>query len=497
MTDAVAGVEAVSEEMILPVSAHNYDYDVLVIGCGPAGQKAAIKCAKVGRKVAIIDERQVVGGQCLHIGTIPSKTLRWAIIYLSGFYERQVYGETYRVKDDITAQDLIYRCKSIIRREIDIIHNQLTRNGVEVLQGTARFVDAHRVRLTTSIGTEELSAQYFIVATGSRSYLHYELPFDNYSVMNTDDILSLQYIPKKMAIIGGGIIGMEYASMFALLDMEVHLISKYEKVLPFVDQHLVQVLRDFMESHNVHFHLNCNVEAAHIRGPKSVELELDSGATLELEMVLYAAQRWGNTRELHVENAGIELDERDYIKVNARYETSAPHIYAAGDVIGFPSLASTSIDQGRKSANALLGVPDIPYQPLFPYGIYTFPDISIIGLSEQQCKEQDRQYEIGIGYYKDTARGQILGDTFGLLKMIFDPNDRKILGVHIIGAESTELIHIGQAVMLHEGRLDYFLDSVFNYPTLAEVYKIAALNGFNKLKAAQPGGETGVEVAHH
>jgi NAD(P) transhydrogenase len=463
-----------------------YDYDVIVIGCGPAGQKAAIKCAKVGRKVAIIDRRTVVGGQCLHIGTIPSKTFRAAIIYLSGYYERKYYGADYRVMEQITAQDLVFRCNSIIRREIEVINRHLHHNGVDVLMGDAQFTGPHTLCLNTTVGLENYTAANFIICTGSRSYLLQDILFDNLHIVNTDDILGLQFLPKSLMVIGGGVIGLEYASMFSLLDIEVTLVTQYDVLLPWVDRELVTGLMNHMERHGVRFRLGEHATGIRVAAPKQVQGRFDSGEEFETEMVMYAAQRWGNTVDLHVEEAGLTRGPRDYLEVNKVYQTSVPHIYAAGDVIGFPSLASTAIDQGRKAANQLLGVPDVPYEPLFPYGIYTFPDMSMIGKNEDQLKKEGIPYKTGVGYYRDSARGQIIGDEDGLVKLLFHPETRELLGVHIIGAEATELIHMGQAVMIHGGKLDYFIDTVFNYPTLAEVYKIAALNGFNKTKAALP-----------
>jgi NAD(P) transhydrogenase len=462
------------------------NFDVVVVGCGPAGQKAAIKCAKLGKKVALIDRREVVGGRCLHIGTIPSKTMRHAIIYLSGYFERRIYGSDYRVKQDITVEDLLLRCNAIIRRELEVIQGQLVRNGIEVFFGEGSFIDAHTLTVSSLEGTEQLHTQYVIICTGATSHICVDLPFDMRYVLNTDEILSLSFLPQRMAVLGGGVIGLEYASMFSLLGIEVSVITPYPSLLPFVDQQLMEALMKHMQRHGTSFLLEEELLSATIVAPRQVHCELKRHGALEVEMLFYAAPRWGNTQTLNLGAAGLAASDRGYIEVNANYQTVAPHIYAAGDVIGWPSLASTSIDQGRKAANHLLHVKDIPYEPLFPFGIYTFPDISMVGDSEEALKRAGRRYETGIGYYQDSARGQILGDIDGLIKLLFDPDSRELLGVHIIGSEATELIHIGQAVMVHKGKIDYFLDTVFNYPTLAEVYKLAALNGFNKTPAARP-----------
>ena len=462
-------------------------YEVIIIGCGPAGQKAAIKCGKVGTRVAVVDNRESVGGQCLHIGTIPSKSMRAAIIYLSGYYERLIYGPHYRVKTDIAVDDLLWRCHSIISREIQIIHNQLERNRVDVLQGSACFTGPHSLRITNSNGTSDYEADRFLVATGTVPHMLQDIPFDNQQILNTDNILQIQYLPRRLGLIGGGVIGLEYASMFSLLDIEVHLITQYHSLLPWVDRQCIDALTEHMRRYGVIFHLGCHLEQIAVPDRRHVTGRLrETGEELDFDMLLYAAQRWGNTQHLALDRAGLEVIERDYLKVNEHYQTEVPHIYAAGDVIGWPSLASTSIDQGRKAANHMLGVADVPYDPLFPVGIYTFPDISMIGESEQSLEKAGKRYETGIGYFGDSARGQIMGDKDGMIKLLFDPDDRRLLGVAIVGTRAAELIHLGQAVLINKGRIDYFIDTVFNYPTLAEVYKLAALNGFNKLDAARP-----------
>jgi len=462
------------------------EFDVVVIGCGPAGQKAAIKCAKAGRRVALVDKRQVVGGHCLHIGTIPSKTLRMAIINLSGYYERNIYGADYRANPDLTINDLLYRANTIIEREIKIIHNQLARNHVEVYTGAGSFLDPHTIRVASKASSEDISAKHIVVCAGAISKILTPLPFNGVNVLNTDDILSMSFLPKRMMIVGGGVIGLEYASMFSLLDIEVQVVSRYPEVLPWVDHQLVECLKAHMLRHGAQFHLDARIKDISVESPRHVTGELTDGTRFDVEMVMYAAPRKGNTAELNLVAAGLEAGENDYLDVNGNYQTAVPHVYAAGDVIGWPSLASTSIDQGRKAANHLLGVADVPYNPLFPIGIYTFPDISMVGASEEELKKKGIAYEVGVGQYCETARGQIIGDVDGLVKLLFDHNDLSLLGVHIIGSEATELIHIGQAVMVNGGKISYFIDNVFNYPTLAEVYKIAALNGFNKTKAALP-----------
>lgn len=462
-----------------------YNYDVIVIGCGPAGQKAAIRCAKSGKRTALVDNRQVVGGQCLHIGTIPSKTLREAIIYLSGYHQRKIYGADYRLKKEVTVDDLLTRCNAIIKREIDVIHHQLTRNDVQVISGQAHFSAPHTVTVEESVGNLLLTAGEFIIATGTSSRNLDELPMDGLHILNTDDILSLPFLPKRLMIVGAGVIGCEYASMFALLDIEVTLVSQYKSLLPFVDRQLVHTLMEFMAGCGVHIMFNEGIDSIEVLDHERVVGKFRGGAYFECDMVMYAGQRWGNTADLNLDAIGLTTTDRGLLKVDVNYRTEVPYVFAAGDVIGFPSLASTAIDQGRKAANQLLGLQDIPYSEFFPYGIYTFPEMSMVGASEEKLKEEGRPYEVGIGKYADTARGQIIGDDAGLLKLIFDPKTRRLLGVHAIGTDATQLVHIGQAVMIYEGTIDYFIDTVFNYPTLAEAYKLAALNGLNKLPATE------------
>ncbi|MDQ3024455.1 MAG: FAD-dependent oxidoreductase, partial [bacterium] len=326
-------------------------YDVIVIGCGPAGQKAAIKCAKAGRRTAIIDERQVVGGQALHIGTIPSKTLREAIIYLSGHHQREIYGADYRLKANLTVDDLLARVRMIIEREIDVIHNQLTRNGVTVISGMAKFSAPHKLTVWESVGCLDLEAEDFVIATGTISHNLDSLPIDGLHVMNSDEIMRLPILPKKLMIVGAGVIGLEYASMFALLDMEVTLISQYSSLLPFVDREMVDILVGHMERNNVKIRYNEEIVKGSVKvvGHRTVCGEYKSnGENFEVDLVMYCGARWGNTRELNLDAVGLAVGQKDLLEVDrTTYRTSVPYIYAAGDVIGWPSLAATAMEQGR------------------------------------------------------------------------------------------------------------------------------------------------------
>ena len=462
-------------------------FDVVVIGCGPAGQHAAIRCARGGKRVALVDERELVGGQCLHVGTIPSKTLRAAILHASGYYERTIFGEDHRGQG-ATHGELMERLRSVVGREVEVIHRQLEQAKVCVKLGRARLVGGHRVEVRRSddfVGC--LVADAIVIAVGSRSVALEQIPFDGYHMLNTDQILRLPFLPRSLVVVGGGVVGLEYACMFSLLDIEVHLVTRYAELLPFVDREIVRELLARMEQNGVQLHLQRTIVSTKVEHGKQVTTVLSDGETLSSQMLFYAGQRFGATKGLGLQQAGIEPDERGLIPVDASYRSVVPHIYAVGDVIGFPSLAATAIDQGRKAANHLVGLDDVPIHPLFPFGLYTIPDISMVGPTEAQLQRDGVPYAVGVGRYRDSAKGQILGDASGLVKLLFDPDSRKLLAVHIFGIDATELVHIGQAVMRLGGDIDYFVDTVFNYPTLAEVYKLAAVDGLHKLGAMKPG----------
>jgi NAD(P) transhydrogenase len=462
-------------------------FDVVVIGCGPAGQHAATRCARAGQRVALVDEREVVGGQCLHVGTIPSKTLRAAILHVSGYYERAIFGDDHR-GHGATHGELMERLKSVVGREVEVIHGQLEKAGVTIIHGRGRLMNKHRVEVLGNDGFFRfLVAKNIVIATGSRVVILEKIPFDGYHVLNTDQILKLPFLPRSLVVVGGGVIGLEYACMFSLLDTEVHLVTRYQDLLPFVDRDLVNELLEHMERNGVIRHHERTVASTKVEKEKQVRTVLSDGTELETQMLFYAGQRYGATLGLGLERAGIEPDARGQIPVDENFRTSASNIYAVGDVIGFPSLAASAIDQGRKAANHLVGLEDVPLHPVFPYGLYTVPDISMVGPTEQQLQKDGIDYAVGIGHYRDSAKGQILGDATGMIKLLFDPDSRKLLAVHVFGVEATELVHIGQAVMRAGGDIDYFVDTVFNYPTLAEVYKLAAVDGLHKLGAMEPG----------
>jgi NAD(P) transhydrogenase len=462
-----------------------YDYDLIVLGSGPAGQRAAIQAAKLGKRAVVIEHRRVVGGVSVNTGTIPSKTFREAVLHLSGYRERGIYGSSYRVKENITMEDLVFRVEQVVRTEIDIIRNQLARNRVELIEGHGRFTGPQEIEVDTGSGSRLIKGARIVIAVGTNATRDAHIPFDGRRIVVSDDILSLNHIPRTLAVIGAGVIGVEYATMFAALGTRVTLVDKRPTLLPFLDDEISAALTYIAQQNRVTMRLGEEVDsvAAPDTDVDPIEIHLKSGKTIKADVVLYAIGRSGATAELGLDQAGVTVDARGRIEINEFYQTSVTGIYAVGDVIGFPALASTSMEQGRLAALHALGkLEHTPKAaPLFPFGIYTVPEISMVGKSENDLTAEGVAYEIGKANYREIARGQIIGDRTGMLKLIFDPTTHKLLGVHILGEGASELIHIGQAVMAHEGTIDYFVDAVFNYPTLAECYKTAALEGINRL----------------
>ena len=457
-----------------------YDYDLLAIGSGPAGQKAAIQAAKLGRRAAIV-ERRTIGGVSVNRGTIPSKTLREAVIYLTGISQRSVYGDSYRLKEDITVEDLGLRTRQVVEREVDIVRNQLARNHVHVIDGIARFVDPHTVVIS---GGEErrISAEKIVIATGTRPHRPKTVEFDNKTILDSDGLLLLERLPASIVVVGAGIIGIEYASMFAALGTKVTVVEKRHRLLDFVDSQIAEGLQYHLRDLGVMFRFGEAVTAVERHDGATMSL-LESGKRIPAEVVLYAAGRQGETGDLDLESAGLDANERGYIEVGPDFRTAVDHIYAAGDVIGWPSLAATAMEQGRLASAHALDQPTHSMSELLPFGIYTIPEISYVGRNEEELTEAACPYEVGISRYRELARGQILGDSYGMLKLLVSLEDRTLLGVHVLGTNATELVHIGQAVMGNHGTVDYLVDAVFNYPTLAESYKVAALDAMNKLQA--------------
>ena len=456
-------------------------YDLIIIGSGPAGQRAAIQGAKSGKRVALIERREVVGGTCINSGTIPSKTMREAVLHLSGFLYQSIYGVSYRVKEKITMADLAFRVQHVIKTETDVTLAQLTRNGIEVLTGCASFVDSTHLRVDSSRGMSDCEARVIIIATGTKPATSPKVPINGRTIINSDQILQTPNIPKTLIVVGGGVIGVEYASMFAALGVRVILVEKRPRLLEFADAEMVEALSYHLRDSRVTMRLNEEVKSVEEMPDGTVVANLESKKKISGDALLFAVGRQGNVDELNLAACGIEADERGRIPVDSEFRTRQPNIYAAGDVIGFPSLASVSMEQGRLAAAHALGLPVHSNSAVYPYGIYTIPEISFIGKTEEQLTDEDVPYEVGVAYYREIARGQIRGDTTGRLKLIFHRETKELLGVHIIGEGASEILHIGQAVMILKGTVEYFVDTVFNYPTLAECYKAAAFNGLNKL----------------
>lgn len=459
-------------------------YDFIVIGSGPAGQKAAIQAAKLGKKVAIVERRPVVGGVSVHTGTIPSKTLREAVLYLTGWNQRGLYGYAYRLKSHIGIEDLMQRLHTTLQHETEVMENQLVRNGVEVVLGTGSFLDTHRLQVESPSGDIiVLDTERFLIATGTTPRRPADVPFDDDTVIDSDGILNLKRIPRSVIVVGGGVIGLEYASIFSVMDVEVTLVESRPSLLDFMDREVMDEFSHHMRDRGVLLRLGEAVSGVSRNERGQVVTTLKSGKCLRSDLVMFAAGRVGNTSALKLEKAGLAADERHRIKVNAQFQTDVPHIYAAGDVIGFPSLASTSMEQGRRAACSAFGLSSSSQPEYFPFGIYGVPEMSMVGMTEQELTEKKIPYEVGAARLRETARGQIMGLHDGLLKILFGLEDQRVLGVHILGEGSTELIHIGQAALALGGTLTFFMENVFNYPTLAEAYKVAALDAWNRFCA--------------
>jgi NAD(P) transhydrogenase len=459
----------------------SYQYDLVVIGSGPAGQKAAICAAKMRKRVAVTDRRHMLGGASLHTGTIPSKTLREAILYLSGFTQRTFYGKDYALKEHISAADLAFRVQAVVRREIEVVRAQLRRNDVTSLVGAARFVDPHTVEIAGETGTQTVTAENVLIACGTRPARAESIPFDGQRIVDSDQLLAAAMIPRDLIVVGAGVIGLEYASMLTALNVKVTLIDQRPNPLEFVDAEILDTLYYHMRRNGAVFRFGEKVTKVEIDDRDRVTALLDSGKRVHGDGLLYAVGRQSNTDLVNLEAAGLVADERGRLAVNDRFQTRVPHIYAAGDVIGFPSLASTAMEQGRLASCHMFGAATACNPALFPFGIYTIPEISMVGKTEQQLTAEKIPYEFGVAKYEELARAQMIGDETGLLKLLFDPDSKKLLGVHVIGERAAEILHIGQAVFAMGGTVEYFRDTVFNYPTLAEAFKVAALDGLNKL----------------
>lgn len=458
-------------------------YDLVIIGSGPAGQRAAIQAAKLDRKVAVIERSFQIGGACVHTGTIPSKTLREAVLYLSGWRQRGFYGRSYRVKERITSDDLMQRLDITIRHEIEVLMHKLHRNFVDTIAGSARFESPHRLHVDLASGeTTQIEAERIVIASGSRPVRPANVPFDMPNIVDSDNILEMNGIPRTLVVVGAGVIGVEYASILSALDIDVTLVDGRKEILGFLDREIVGEFEHHLRDRGVSIRLGETVESVETHDENNLTVHLASGKRVRANMALFAAGRQSNTDELGIDKAGLETDERGRLLVDGNFRTNVPHIYAAGDVVGFPALASTSMEQGRQAGAHACDRPiSVAAADLFPFGIYAVPEMSVVGKTEEELREAGVPYESGIARFRETSRGQILGLREGLLKILVHLEDHRLLGVHIVGEGATELVHIGQAVLAHDGKLDFFVDAVFNYPTLAETYKIAALDAWNKL----------------
>ncbi|MFZ0082920.1 MAG: Si-specific NAD(P)(+) transhydrogenase [Trebonia sp.] len=459
-----------------------HDYELLVIGSGPGGQRAAIAAAKLDRRVAVVERPEMLGGVCLNTGTIPSKTLREAILYLTGVDQREIYGQSYRLKDEVTIADLTARTTRVVTKESDVVRSQLTRNRVAIIPGTARFTAPNEVEVDDGGGrTRKVSADNIVIASGTKPARPASVAFDEKTIIDSDGIIHLEQVPRSMVVAGAGVIGIEYASMFAALGTKVTVVERRMRMLEFCDEEVVEALKYHLRDLAVTFRFGETVASVEAHPQGAIAL-LSSGKKIPADTVLYSAGRQGMTEHLNLEAAGLAADPRGRITVDEFFRTSVPHIYAVGDVIGFPALAATSMEQGRLAAHHACGEQTAPNTVPQPIGIYSIPEISFVGRTEDQLTEACVPFEVGVSRYRELARGQIVGDSYGVLKLLVSPEDGKLLGVHVFGTGATEIIHIGQAVMGCGGTVDYLVDAVFNYPTLSESYKVAALDATNKMR---------------
>jgi NAD(P) transhydrogenase len=460
------------------------EYDMVVIGSGPGGQKAAIASAKLGKSVAMVERGNMLGGVCVNTGTIPSKTLREAVLYLTGMSQRELYGASYRVKEKITPADLLARTQHVITKEIDVVRNQLMRNRVDLLEGHGRFADPHTIEIEDPTRREKLtiSGKYIVIATGTTPARPSGVDFDDDRVLDSDGILDLKTLPASMVVVGAGVIGIEYASMFAALGTKVTVVEKRSDMLDFCDPEIVEALKFHLRDLAVTFRFGEEVTAVEV-GASGTITTLASGKQIPADTVMYSAGRQGQTDELDLQKAGLEVEGRGRIFVDDKFRTKVEHIYAVGDVIGFPALAATSMEQGRLAAYHAFGEACDGITELQPIGIYSIPEISYVGATEVELTKNSIPYEVGVSRYRELARGQIAGDSYGMLKLLVSTDDLRILGAHIFGTSATEMVHIGQAVMGCGGSVEYLVDAVFNYPTFSEAYKVAALDVMNKVRA--------------
>lgn len=458
-------------------------YDLVVIGSGPAGRRAAVQGAKLGKNVLVVEGRRRVGGVSVHTGTIPSKTLRETALNLSGWRERGFYGTSYRVKQEISGDDLGVRLGKTLEHEINVLEHQFHRNKIRTVSGTARFAGPHEIAVRRADGSDLMvRGERVLITVGTVPHRPADIPFDDLHVVDSDAIVEVPRVPRSLTVIGAGVIGIEYATIFSAMDVPVTLIEPRDSFLDFIDREIIDEFVHELRDRGMIIRMGVPVAKVEKGADNWVTTTLADGRTVRTEMLLFAAGRTGATGPLDLEKCGLATDHRGRIEVDPKtFQTSVPHIYAAGDVIGFPSLASTSMEQGRIAACHAFGLPLPPAPQFFPYGIYAVPEISTVGMNEQDVKARGIPYEVGIARFRETSRGHIMGLNSGMMKMLFSLKTRRLLGVHISGEGATELIHIGQAVLNLKGTLDYFIENTFNYPTLAEAYKIAALDAWNRM----------------
>ncbi|MGU3294218.1 Si-specific NAD(P)(+) transhydrogenase [Williamsia sp. M5A3_1d] len=474
-------------------------YDLVVIGSGPAGQKAAIAAAKLGKRAAVVERRDMVGGVCINTGTVPSKTMREAVLYLTGLSQRELYGQSYRLKSDITVADLSARTQHVVAKEIDVIQSQLTRNRVALLIGNARFTGPNEIAVDGPDGERKVvTADHVVIAVGTRPARPETVEFDGATIVDSDQILGMDHVPQSMVVVGAGVIGIEYASMFAALGTKVTVVEKRPHMLDFCDREIVEALQYQLRERGVTFRFSESVKTVE-KHPQGTLTILESGKKIPAGCVLYSAGRQGVTDELGVEEAGLSGNDRGRLEVNEFFQTEVDHIYAVGDVIGFPALAATSMEQGRRAAYHAFGEPIGNGTGIQPIGIYSIPEVSYVGKTEEELTSDTVPFEVGVARYRELARGAIMGDSYGMLKLLVHAHDRTLLGVHVFGSNAAELVHIGQTVMGCGGTVDYLVDAVFNYPTLAEGYKVAALDAVNKMRAISrvTGEGNGHELGAH
>lgn len=466
-------------------------YDLIVIGSGPAGRRAAVQAAKLGKSVLVIEKGRRVGGVSVHTGTIPSKTLRETALNLTGWRERGFYGRSYRVKQNISAADLQRRMLITLDHEVEVLEHQFARNRVSEMHGKATFIDANTLEVEKTDGELlRVHGTSVLLAVGTRPYRPSHIPFDGEAVVDSDEILEIKEVPRSLAVIGAGVIGIEYATIFSTLDTQVTVIETRETMLEFIDKEIVEDFTYQLRDRNMKLIFGQGIDSVSRDESGKCRIVLKNGRVVVTEMVLFAAGRVGATDTLNLAAAGLEADSRGRIKVNPEtFQSDVPNIYAAGDVVGFPSLASTSMEQGRIAARHAVGAPANDPPQYFPYGIYAVPEISTCGLTEEEVIQRGIPYECGVAHFRETSRGHIMGLESGMLKMIFSLKTRRLLGIHIVGEGATELIHIGQAVLNLKGTVEYFVENTFNYPTLAEAYKIAGLDAWNRMGELRKAGK--------